>query len=328
MLVLTEAEIRELLDLDVLVEAVAGAMADASAGRVSMPSRIAALVPERNGLLAAMPAYLPSAGALTVKLVSLFPQNASIGIPTHQAVIVAFDPETGTPLAIMDGTYITATRTAAGSALATRLLARPEAAVLAVLGTGVQARTHARAIPRVRKLREIRIAGRNAAAVERLAQELRGELGFEVRACKSYAEALDGADIVAATSHAVEPVVRREWLAPGTHVNSVGFNHEGREVDGATVRDALVVVETRASALAPYPSGANDLLWAIRDGLIGADHVHAELGELVSGVRPGRTSRDQITLYKSVGVAVQDAAAAALVLRAAKARVAGREIAL
>ena len=328
MLVLTEVEIRTLLDLDALVDAVAGAMADASAGRASMPQRIAALVPDRSGMLAAMPAYLPSAGALTVKLVSLFSQNAGIGIPTHQAVIVAFDPGTGTPQALMDGTYITATRTAAGSALATRLLARPAAAVLAVLGTGVQARTHARAIPRVRNLREVRIAGRNPAAVDRLVRELRGELGIEVRASKSYEEALDGAEIVAATSHAVEPVVRREWLAPGTHVNSVGFNREGREVDGATVRDALVVVETRASALAPYPSGANDLLWAIRDGLIDAGHVHAELGELVSGARPGRSSGEQITLYKSVGVAVQDAAAAALVLRAARARGAGTEVTL
>jgi alanine dehydrogenase len=131
MLVLTEAEIRALLDLDALVDAVAGAMADASAGRASMPQRIAALVPDRSGMLAGMPAYLPSAGALTVKLVSLFPQNAGIGIPTPQAVIAAFDPGTGTPQALMDGTYITATRTATGSALATRLLARPAAAVLA-----------------------------------------------------------------------------------------------------------------------------------------------------------------------------------------------------
>ena len=226
----------------------------------------------------------------------------------------------------MDAIYITAARTAAGSALATRLLARPDAAVLAVLGSGVQARSHARAIPRVRPVREVRIASRNRAAVERLAQELADELRIPVRPAGSYREAMQGADIVAATTHTAEPVVRREWVAPGMHITSVGFNREGREVDGDTVRDALVVVETRAAALAPYPSGANDLLWAVRDGLIDAGHVHAELGELVSGRRPGRTSRDQITLYKSGGVAVQDVAAAALVLREARARGVGRDI--
>jgi ornithine cyclodeaminase len=328
LLILTGKEVQDLLDLDAPVEAVAAAMADASAGRASMPQRIAALVPGRGGMLAAMPAFLPSAAALTVKLVSLFPENAGSGIPTHQAVIVAFDPGTGTPVALMDGTYITATRTAAGSALATRLLSRADASVLAVLGAGVQARTHARAIPRVRPIREIRIAGRNPRAVRALAEELRGELGVATRACASYAEALAGADVVTATTHASDPVVRREWLAPGVHVNSVGFNHEGREVDGETVRDALVVVETRAAALAAYPSGANDLLWPIRDKLIDASHVHAELGELVAGTRPGRTSREQITLYKSVGVAAQDAAAAALVLRAARERNVGRTVLL
>jgi alanine dehydrogenase len=263
-----------------------------------------------------------------VKLVSLFPRNADSATPTHQAAILAFDPANGTPLALMDGTYITATRTAAGSALATRLLARPDASVLAVLGAGVQARAHARAIPRVRPIREIRIASRRQEAVDELARQLRDQLPVRVRACRSYQEALDGADVVAATTHAAEPVVRRQWVGPGMHINSVGFNREGREVDGETVRDALVVVETRAAALAPYPSGANDLLWPIRDGLIDADHVHAELGELVAGTRPGRASPEQITLYKSVGVAVQDAAAAALVLRAARERGAGTDVLL
>jgi len=329
MLILGEQEVRELLDLDALVDAVAAAMVEASAGTAGLPPRVAAQVPERRGMLAAMTAFLPSAGALTVKLVSLFPENAGSGIPTHQAVIVAFDPATGSPVALMDGTYITATRTAAGSALSARLLARPDSAVLAVLGTGPQARTHARAIARVRPIREIRVAGgRDPRAAGALADELAGQLGLRVRACGAYREALDGADIVAATTHATEPVVRREWVAPGTHVTSVGFNREGREVDGETVRDALLVVETRAAALAPYPSGANEILWPIRDGLITASHIQAELGELVSGTRPGRTSPEQITLYKSVGVAVQDAAAAALVLRAARERGAGREIAL
>jgi alanine dehydrogenase len=312
---LSEAEVRELLDLDELVDALAAAHRDLSAGEVSMPPRIAAVVQERQGLLGVMPAYLPSAG-LACKLVTLFPQNTDRH--THQAVIAVFDPENGTPLAMMDGRYITATRTAAGSALATRLLAREDAEVLALLGTGVQGHSHARALQRVRRFTEIRIAGRDRAKAQAFAEEI----GPPARAVSSYEEAIRGADVVAATTHSTEPVVRREWLSPGVHVNSVGLNPSGREVDEETVVDALVVVESRESALAPPPAGAPELV-----GVSPAD-VHAELGELVAGTRPGRSSQDEITLYKSVGVAVQDVAAAALVLAAAKGRSVGRAIEL
>ena len=313
MLVLSQSDVRELLDLDRLVDELAHAHAELTAGKASMPPRIAALVQEQDGLLGVMPSYLPSAG-LACKLVTLFPHNSDR--ETHQAVICVFDPANGTPVALMDGTFITATRTAAGSALATRLLAREDAHVLAVIGTGVQAHTHACAIPRVRPIDEIRVAGRDRAKTEAFADEIGGV------AVASYEAAIRGADIVAATTHATEPVVRREWLAPGTHVNSVGLNPSGREVDEATVADAVLVVESRDSALAPPPAGAPEL--------VGVDpaHVHAELGELVTGIQPGRRSRDEITLYKSVGVAVQDAAAAALVLAAARERSVGREIEL
>ena len=302
-------------------------MADPSAGRVSMPLRIAAIVAERDGLLAAMPAFLPSANALTTKLVSLFPRNTDR--PTHQAVIVAFDPDNGSPAALMDGEAITAARTAAGSALATDLLARKEAAILAVIGTGVQARAHLRALARVRAFREVRVAGRDAAKAAALGKEARAWLGgATIRTMTSYAQAIAGADVVAATTHSPDPVVRREWLAPGSHVNSVGYNTAGREIDGATIRDALLVVESRAGTLAPPPTGSNDIALAIAEGLVTATHVHAELGELVSGTRPGRTDAAQITLYKSVGVAVQDAAAAALILAAARRDGVGREVEL
>jgi ornithine cyclodeaminase len=283
-----------------------------------MPTRIAALVGERDGILAAMPAYLPSAGALTAKLVSLFPGNAGSALPTHQAVIVAFDPETGEPRALLDGTAITAIRTGAGSALSVRLLAREDASILALLGCGVQARSHARAFAHVRRLREIRVAARDRERAEALAAELTAELAVDARAVSSYEEAVRGADLVAATTHSPEPVVQRAWLKLGTHVTSVGVNPRGRELAGEVVRDALVVVESRAAALAAFPAGSNDLLWPIRDGLIDEDHVHAELGEIVAGDKPGRTSPEQLTLYKSVGIAVQDAAAAAVVLRNAE----------
>lgn len=310
MIVLSENEVRELLDLDQLVDALADAHKELSAGEASMPPRIAAFA-RHDGLLGAMPAYLPSAG-LACKLVTLFPENRDRH--THQALICVFDEDNGMPIALMDGTYITATRTAAGSALATRLLAREDTRVLAILGAGVQARTHAEALRRVREFTEIRIASRDRARAEELAGEIGGQ------AVDSWEEALLGADVVAATTHATEPIVRREWLTPGVHVNSVGANPSGRgEVDAATIADALVAVESRASTLAAPPAGAPEFA----DG----DHGEVvELGELVSGSRPGRSSRDQITLYKSVGVAVQDVAAAALVLAAMKGRSMGLAI--
>ena len=286
MLVLTRDEVEELLDLDALPDALARAHAELSAGTVSMPARIAALA--EGGLLGAMPAYLPSAG-LGCKLVTLFPGN--VDRPTHQAEIVIFDPENGTPVAVMDGTYITAMRTAAAAALATRLLAREDARVLAILGTGVQSRSAQEMFPRVRDFAEIRVAGR-------------GE----------YEDAVRGADVVHAATHSPEPVVRAEWLEPGVHVSSVGYNAPGSELDPAIVARADVIcVESRDSAFAPLPAGAPELA-AVEPGRT------VELGEVVSGTRPGRTGDGEITLYKSVGVAVQDLAAAALVLSAARAR--------
>jgi ornithine cyclodeaminase/alanine dehydrogenase-like protein (mu-crystallin family) len=323
-LVLSRADVERLLDLDRLREAVARAMADLSAGRASMPPRIAAIVPERDGLLAAMPAYLPSSAALVTKLVSLFPRNTDR--PTHQAVIVAFDADNGSPLALMDGEAITAARTAAGSALATEFLARRDAQVLAVVGTGVQARAHLRAVPRVREFREVRVVGHHASKARELASEATAWLGAKVHAVDTYAEAIRGADVVSAATHSPEPVVRREWLSAGAHVTSVGYNTAGREIDGATFRDALLVVESRAATLAPPPAGSNDIAMAIAEGAMTRDGVHAELGELVSGARPGRGDPAQITLYKSVGVAVQDAAAAAMVLEAARKGGVGRVI--
>src|SRR3954452_3450177 len=294
MLVLSRRDVETLLDLDELIEALAQAHAELSAGRASIPPRIAAFAPA--GLLGAMPAYLPSAG-LGCKLVSLFPQNTDR--ETHQAAIMLFDPENGSPLALLDGTYITAMRTAGAAALSTKLLAREDAKVLAILGTGVQSRAAAEMFQRVRGFAEVRIAGR-------------GE--FE--------DAVRGADVVAATTAAEEPVVRAEWLSPGTHVTSVGYHPPGSELDRVIVeRAALVCVELRDSSFAAPPAGAVELA--------GVDPGEAvELGELVAGSRPCRGSDSEITLYKSVGVAIQDLAAAALVVRAARERNIGLEFEL
>jgi len=310
-LLLTRADVESVLEPDELIDALADAFRDLSAGRASMPQRTAAM--SQAGLLGVMPAYLPSANALTVKLVTLFEGNAGTELPTHQAAIGVFSPDRGNLLALMDGTWITAARTAAGSALATRLLAREDARVLTIVGTGVQARSHAWALPRVRAFDEVRVAGRDRAKAEGLADELGG------RAFDSFAEALAGADVVCATTHSPEPVVRREWLEDGAHVTSVGMNVDGREIAEEVVRDAFVVVESRGSAVVGFPTGSNELVGADPDSLV-------ELGEVVAGAatpEPGA-----ITLYKSVGVAVMDAAAAALVLRKAQERGVGREIEL
>jgi len=326
-LVLNRAETESLIDLDGLRVVLASAMRDVSTRRASMPARIAAQVPDR-GLLLAMPGFLPGEGALAAKLVTLFPDNAGTALATHQAVVFVFDPDTGQPVALLDGTSITTARTAAGSALSADLLARQDSETLAILGTGVQARAHARSMVRVRAIQRIRLAGRNRDRTAKLASELRTDLQLDVEPTDSYSAACADADIVSAVTHSPTPVVHREFLGRGVHVTSVGYNTAGRELDSATVAGALVVVESREALLAPPPAGCNDLRVPIEEGLIGPEHVHAEIGELLTGDRPGRTSPDQITLYKSVGIAAQDVAAANLVLAGARAAGIGLEVAL
>jgi alanine dehydrogenase len=329
MLFLSRRDVERLLDPDELIDALAPAMADLSAGRASMPPRNFAHVrgpgagvqgPGSDGILAAMPAYVPASGALAAKLVLVFHGNAARGLETHQAIVAVFDPETGEPAAIMDGASITALRTAAGSALATRLCAREDAATLAIIGTGVQARSHARLIPRVRKITDVIVAGRTPAHVEAFATSI------GARAAASYEEAVAGADIVCACTNATEPVIRRAWLKPGTHVNAVGFA-PGPELEPDVFADASVVVESRASVIGTFPNGASDLTQAVEAGLLSrADLI--EVGELVDGRQLARNGPDQITIYRSVGVAVQDAAAAMCVLRAARRANAGTEVSL
>jgi ornithine cyclodeaminase/alanine dehydrogenase-like protein (mu-crystallin family) len=327
-LILNQQQIEELLDLDQLINALTPAMVDLSAGAVSMPQRVVAMVPDEGGLLGVMPAYVPSSSTLSSKLVTVYPDNPQSGLPAHQAVILLFDPASGTPSVLMDGTYITALRTAAGSALATRLLACPDADVLLIVGSGVQAWAHAQAVPRVRSIKEIRIVARDRQNGQQFAQRAADELGIAASFVPSFREAAAGASIVCATTHAAEPVVHGRWLEAGTHLNSVGLSEQGRELDADSVIRSLVVVESRTAVLAEGPGAANDLKIPIADGLITADHIHAEIGELLNGTREGRTSADQITLYKSVGVAVQDAVAAQLVMAAARAQGVGTEVQL
>jgi ornithine cyclodeaminase/alanine dehydrogenase-like protein (mu-crystallin family) len=297
LLYLSRADVERLLDLDALVTILGEAFRALSAGRASTPPRTAAR--SAAGMLGVMPGFVPGLG-LEAKLVSVFPGNHEAGLPSHQALIALFDGEVGRPLAVMDGTYITAVRTAAASALSARLLARPEARVLAILGAGVQGAAHLQALVRAGRFDEVRIASRSHDHAEALAS--RNPLA---RAMRSFEDAVRGADLVCCCTDAPEPILRHAWLAAGTHVTSVGANTRGPELDPETVRAGRLFVESRV-AFEPPPAGTAELA--------GLDpSLAAELGEVVSGKAPGRTSEAEITVYKSMGHAVEDAAAARLV---------------
>lgn len=312
-LLLTETEVRSLLDPDALLDALAEGFTALSSGQVEAPQRTGVTVPGA-GFLLAMPAYQQSR-EVTVKLVTVFHGNTDLGIPTHQALICLFDPETGTALALMDGTAITALRTAGAAALATRLLARADAHVLAIVGAGVQGRSHLILLPRVRLFSEIRIASRDIAHAERLAAT-----DPRARAVASAEEAVRGADVVCLCTSASTPVIRPDWLAPGMHVTSVGYAPPGGELDPKVIERGRLVVETRL-AFEPPPAGCAELA--------GLDpSTGTELGEILLGRAQGRQSADELTVYKAMGHACEDMAAASLVYRRARQEGVGHAIAL
>jgi alanine dehydrogenase len=291
---LDEAQVHALLRMEELIPAMARALGDLSAGKVVQPVRTMVPIAEHGGFLGLMPAY---AGALGVKLVAFFPNNQSI--PTHHAIIQLFRPETGEPLVTMDGRLITEERTAAVSAVATQLLARGDAEVLALLGSGVQARSHLKALRLVRAFREVRVWS------PRHAGEFAREFG--VRAAATAEEAVRGADVVVTATSARTPVLRGEWLSAGAHVNAVGAPRpDWRELDDAVFRRARLYVDSREAA--PRESG---------DVIGSGAAIFAELGEVVASTRPGRQAADEITLFKSLGLAVEDVVAADLVYRKA-----------
>jgi thiomorpholine-carboxylate dehydrogenase len=293
MLILGEEDVRALLRMDELIPAMERALADLSAGKVVQPVRAMMPIAEHQGFLGLMPAY---AGALGVKLVAFYPNNR--GVPTHHALIQLFKPETGEPLVVMDGRLITEERTAAVSAVATQHLARPDASVLALIGSGVQARSHLKALPLVRDFREVRVwSPRNA---EAFAQK------FGVRATQSAEEAVRGADVVVTATTSREPVLCGEWLAAGALINAVGAARpDWRELDDEVLRRARLYVDSREAA--EKESG----------DARAAGEIVGELGEVVAGTVPGRRSADDIIVFKSLGLAVEDVASADLVYRKA-----------
>ena len=290
--VLDEDEVRRRLRMDDLIPAMAGVLADFSGGRTVQPVRQMLPVSEHGGFFAAMPAYTGT--ALGAKLVAFYPGNRGV---THHAMILLFRPETGEPLVTMDGRLVTEMRTAAVSAVATRHLAREGASVLAILGAGVQARSHLEALRLVRPCREVRVwSPRSAGAFAR---------EFGVTAAGSAQDAVRGADVVVVATSSRVPVLQGAWLSPGTHVNAVGAcRPDWRELDDELLGRAQLFVDSRAAA-------------TVESGdMIAAGRVAAEIGEVVAGNHPGRRTAEEITLFKSVGLAVEDVVAADLVYRA------------
>lgn len=289
---LEDSAVGRLLRMEEVISAMEKALADFSSGTVVQPVRTMLPVAEHQGFLGLMPAYTGS--ALGAKLVAFYPRNTSV--PTHHATILLFEPETGEPLVTMDGRLITEVRTAAVSAVATDHLARAAASVLAIIGSGVQARSHLEALRLVREFREIRVwSPRRAAA---FAEE------HGVDAAASAEEAVRGADVVVTATTSPTPVLSGEWLSPGAHINAVGAPRpDWRELDDEVLRRANVYVDSREAAM--KESG----------DVIAAKEVVAEIGEVISGAEQGRRSLEEVTLFKSLGLAVEDVATAELVYR-------------
>lgn len=281
------------------MEPMAQALISYSAGEATSPPRAGAATPK--GWLGAMPAYLPES-TLAAKLVTVFPENTAKTLPTHQGIVALFDTDDGTPLCVMEARHITAVRTAAVSALSVRELARDGARVLAVLGSGEQAKAHLQLVPTVRQFAEVRLAARSRERGQAFAEHFPG-----VQIFPSFEAAVRGADVVICCTDSQEAVVRLSWLGRGTHLVSIG---RGPEVDEYTLREARLFVEWRGAVSSPPPAGAIELQGLNAEGVI-------EIGELLAGKQPGRLSDEEITVFKSTGLGVEDAAVARVVFEAA-----------
>jgi len=315
LLFLSAADVRRALPMKEAVDAMRSAFAALSAGKAVVPLRSHLEVPEHQGVLLLMPCYLPSANALSLKAVSVFDRNPAHGLPRIQALVTLYDGSTGRALAVMDGAAVTALRTGAASGAATDLLARPDAATVAIFGAGVQARTQLEAVCAVRAIRTVRVFDTMPGAADAYACEMSAAVGVEVLAAASASQAVHQADIICVATSSKTPVFADADLKPGVHINAVGsYQPTVQEIPTETVLRARVIVDHRESALAE----TGDLLVPIRQGCYSADRVAAELGEVVSGAKPGRTTADEITFFKSVGVAIQDLAAASRILTNAR----------
>jgi ornithine cyclodeaminase/alanine dehydrogenase-like protein (mu-crystallin family) len=328
-LLLTEAEVRELLTPRELIDAMESALAGFSAGDVTQPVRTALQIGPRRNYFGVMPAHIPAhlatAATLGVKLVSAFDENTARGLPTHLATIVLLNPETGALEAVMDGRYITAVRTAAVSAAAVRRLAREDARVLTILGSGVQARSHAELLPEGRRFREIRAWSPTPGNLQRFVSDAASATRIPARAVASAEEAVRGAEVIVLATSSAQPVIRSPWVDAGALVISVGAcRPDMREIDPELTARARLIVDSRAAALVE----AGDIVLGIREGRWRETHIAGELGEVILGRVAGRTAEDEVVVFKSLGLAVEDVAAAHLAFERAREKRKGREVSL
>ena len=315
-LVLNHNEVEQLLPMSECISAMEDVFNALAAGEAHQPLRTIFRPPSVKGVMAMMPTFRDGPSPLFgLKAICVFPGNATIGKDAHQGGVMLFDGTTGELLALVNASAITAIRTAAVSALATRLLARDVAGDLAIIGAGVQARPHLFAMNCVRSIRRVRIASRRFENTRNFANEIQPHFPTLIEPCETVEEAVRGADIIVTATTSREPVLQREWISPGAHINAIGtFSPKAREVDTATVVAASLFVDRRESAL----NEAGDYLIPASEGAIGPEHIRADLGEVLTGLHPGRTSQEEITLFKSLGLAVEDLAAAAHVFQKAQ----------
>jgi ornithine cyclodeaminase len=317
-LILDNELIRELLPMSECIDVMTDALSALARGEVYQPLRTIIRPPEARGLLGLMPAYRSGdQGAFGMKAICVFTGNPAIGKDAHQGAVMLFSQETGEMLALMNASEVTAIRTAAVSALATRLLAREDAHDLAIIGAGVQARTHLTALASVRSIRRARIACRNIDHAQQLVREMQPRFSFSIEPVQTNEDAVRDADLIVTATSSLEPVINKEWISPGAHVNAIGTHSpNSREIDSATMAAARIYVDRRESAL----NEAGDYVLAAKEGVIGPESILGEIGELLIGEKPVRTSPNDITLFKSLGLAIEDVACANYLYRKAVSR--------
>lgn len=319
---LGEKDVRAVLSMDDLIAAMESALDRFSSGAVRQPLRTVIDVASRHAFFGVMPAFMDGAvPALGSKLVSVYHSNAAQGLPSHLATILLFDPDTGALAAVIDGRYITEARTAAASAASTKHLARRDARILGVLGAGVQARSHIEAITRVRPIEEVRLWGRDPSRVDTLIDEMRPSVPARLVRAATARDAAREADIIALVTASREPVLSRDAVREGTHICAVGAcRPDQREMDSALVKASRVFVDSRTGALAE----AGDIVIPLKEGAIDEGHIAGEIGDVCGGRIQGRRDAAEITIFKSLGMAVEDVAAAHLAFARASERGLGR----
>jgi alanine dehydrogenase len=311
MLFISDEDVAKVLTMREAIDAVEKAFGEFAAGSVKMPSRSTIMLKKYDGSISLMPSYLEDSDSFATKIISIYPNNPEKGLPTTVAWIVVNDPETGMIEALMDGTYLTAMRTGAVTGVAAKYLAPEDSRVAAIIGCGVQGKTQAWAVAETFDLDTLRIFDLNESSMEKFSQEMGPKLGVDIIQEKSGREAVVDADIVVTATTSPRPVVHREWLGDRVHVSAIGsFYPNYRELDTCIIRESKLVVDSREAIM----EEAGDILIPIEEGAITESHIYAELGDLILGRKEGRTSEDGLTVFKSVGLAIQDSSVSKLVL--------------